>query len=668
MRIVRLLFTGACAAALAARAGEPAKKITYEDDVLPIFRNNCLKCHNPDKLKGDLDLSSFSGALKGGAGGVDLNAGDPDGSQLYKSVTHSDEPTMPPNAKLPDRDILTIRRWIEGGLLQGVNSKAIAANKPTADLSLKAAAVGRPEGPPVLPGGLALEPVVRAERGTAVNAIACSPWAPVVALAGTRQIAFYGTDDAEYLGVWAFPEGQVCDVKFSRNGKLLIAGGGQGGKSGVVAVWNVATGERVITIGDQFDSVLAADLSADQQWIALGGPDRVLKIYRTKDGGLEHRIRKHTDWVTALEFSPDGKYLASGDRAGGLVQWETESGQPMFTLTGHKGAITAITWRDDAEMFASASEDGTLKIWKASDGSAVRSANAHAGGVLAARFAHDGRVVTSGRDNKVQVWDATGKNVATPAFAGELPNRVAFSDDGARVIAGDWKGNILVCDAKSGKVVGELESSPPPLGERVQRLVEKIATLEGALRKAIAAQASAAVDAATADAEADKAKKTLAEAKARVATLDRTAKPAATGEAKTAKADAKAAASDAKAAKTDAQAASSEATATTAEAKAPKPDATVPKPTGDEAEKVQPVGANAAAMLAAATKRAASLEKAAAAAATQATAAAKKATEAATATDELRVKLAAATKSLAKWRTVLQESASKPPAGKLSSH
>ena len=50
-------------------AAEP-KKVTYEDDVLPIFRDNCLKCHNPDKLKGDLDLSSFSSAIKGGGSGT----------------------------------------------------------------------------------------------------------------------------------------------------------------------------------------------------------------------------------------------------------------------------------------------------------------------------------------------------------------------------------------------------------------------------------------------------------------------------------------------------------------------------------------------------------------------------------------------------------------------
>src|SRR5687767_2117588 len=132
-----LLGALASAATLAAATPVETKKVTYEDDVLPIFRDNCLKCHNPDKLKGDLDLSSFSAAVKGGGSGATLNAGDPDGSQLFKSVTQADEPAMPPNSKLSAKDIATIRSWIEGGLLQGVNSKALIASKPAVDLSLK---------------------------------------------------------------------------------------------------------------------------------------------------------------------------------------------------------------------------------------------------------------------------------------------------------------------------------------------------------------------------------------------------------------------------------------------------------------------------------------------------------------------------------------------------
>ena len=600
------------AASVFAADPSPAKKVTYEDDVLPIFRDNCLKCHNPDKLKGDLDLTSFSGALKGGGSGATLNAGDPEGSQLYKSITHADEPTMPPNARLADRDIATIRAWIQGGLLQGANSKAIAANKPAVDLAVKAVSVGKPDGPAPMPGNLSLDAVIRAARGSALSAIATSPWAPVVALAAPHQLVLYRTTDLELAGVLPFPEGLPCDVKFSRNGRLLLASGGRGGHSGAVVVWDITTGERVITIGDQFDSVLAADLSADQQWIALGGPDRVLKIYRTKDGALEHRIKKHTEWVTAVEFSPDGKYLASGDRNGGLFIWEADTGQELFNLAGHKGAITAITWRGDSAVVASASEDGTLKFWQAGDGASLRNLQTHPGGVLAARFTHDGRIVTCGRDNKVQIWDSTGKNVRALPFTGDLPNRVAFTDDGARVIGSDWQGRVQVWDAKNGKPIGELDAAPPPLSERVAQSAQRIAKLQAELDLAIAAHTTAEADSRRAQAKLDAAKKALADARAAV-----TAQGGAVIKA--------------------------------SELLASDPENAAAKRQLEEAR----------ALVDAFPAKMAALQKDIAEEMKRASAVAKKATEAKAAVEDARTKLGAAKESLAKWQAMLRKN---PPA------
>ena len=62
----RNLKTIAFAAGLvAASAGFAADKVTYEDNILPIFRNNCLKCHNADKMKADLNLSTFDALMNG---------------------------------------------------------------------------------------------------------------------------------------------------------------------------------------------------------------------------------------------------------------------------------------------------------------------------------------------------------------------------------------------------------------------------------------------------------------------------------------------------------------------------------------------------------------------------------------------------------------------------
>ena len=71
-----------------------------------------------------------------------------------------------------------------------------------------------------------------------------------------------------------------------------------------MVVWDVTNGQRVFEVGDELDEVLAADISSDQTLIALGGPERVVRIYSTETGQLVHELRKHTDWICSLEFSP----------------------------------------------------------------------------------------------------------------------------------------------------------------------------------------------------------------------------------------------------------------------------------------------------------------------------------------------------------------------------
>src|ERR1043166_7668817 len=94
------------------------EKITYDDHITPIFRNNCFKCHNPDKMRGELDLTTYSTVLTGGGSGKAVVPGDAAGSKLYKAITHAEEPFMPDKApKLPDAEIELVRKGIAGGLV-----------------------------------------------------------------------------------------------------------------------------------------------------------------------------------------------------------------------------------------------------------------------------------------------------------------------------------------------------------------------------------------------------------------------------------------------------------------------------------------------------------------------------------------------------------------------
>jgi len=444
---------------LTARADE---KINYQQHILPLIEANCSKCHNGDKKKADLDLTSYQGALQGSGSGPVVISGNPDASKLWKAITHAEEPNMPPNRpRLSEKDLATFKQWIAGGLFETANGKAVAAAKPALDLTLKPGKSTRPDGPPPMPMDLPFEPVQKGVHGNAVLGIAASPWAPLVAVAGHQQILLFNAETRGLLGALAFSEGDAMHVKFSQNGRLLLASGGHGAQSGRVALWDIVTGKRLASLGQEYDTVLAADIRADQSQVAIGGPSRLVKVLATSNGEVVHKLKKHTDWVTAVGFSPSGQMLATADRNGGIILWDTESGQELFTLSGHKSAVTALSWRDDSKLLASSSEDGTVKLWEMQEGKQAKSWNAHNSGALWVSYSHEGQLASCGRDGTVLLWDGNGNRVRKLEFSSELPLRAVFNEDGKRVFTTDFNGQIVAWNAADGKRIGEMKAAEP---------------------------------------------------------------------------------------------------------------------------------------------------------------------------------------------------------------
>ncbi len=115
--VLAVILTMLLASTSRAQLGKPAKAINFERDVKPILRKRCGNCHNPEQPRGELDLTTYSGIITGGASGKTAVAGKPDDSPLYTLPAHLEDPNMPPNApKIPQaREIDTLRRWSRRG-------------------------------------------------------------------------------------------------------------------------------------------------------------------------------------------------------------------------------------------------------------------------------------------------------------------------------------------------------------------------------------------------------------------------------------------------------------------------------------------------------------------------------------------------------------------------
>jgi hypothetical protein len=470
--------------------------MNFTDNVLPLLRDKCLGCHNADKARGGLDASNYVKLMEGGSSGAVVKPGDPDDSRLYLLAAHKAEPKMPPKADpLPAEQITTIKKWIEQGALENSGSKAPLIAKKS-EVALVSITRGRPAGPPPMPKAPLPQTIPGTKHPAAVTAMAASPWAPLLAVAAPHSILLYNTDTLDLVGSLPFPYGQVNVLRFSRNGSLLLAGGGRGGKEGKAVVWNVADGRVLTEVGDEHDAVLAADISADQTQVVLGGPGKVVRVYATADGKLVHEIKKHTDWITAIEYSPDGVLLATGDRSSGLWVWEAHTGREFFGLRGHTTVITGLSWRDDSNVLASCSDDGTVRLWEMENGKQIKGWGAQPGGAQSVRFGHDNQIVTTGRDTVTRLWDGNGGGKRTFDRLTDLATHAVFTHDGARVIAGDMQGLIHVWNTADGKRIDDLSTNPPSAAERLLAAQKALPAAEKALadKEAVLAKAKANFD------------------------------------------------------------------------------------------------------------------------------------------------------------------------------
>ncbi|WP_420602749.1 c-type cytochrome domain-containing protein [Flagellimonas sp.] len=99
----------------------PREKVTvldsadvYLDLISPILDRRCLSCHNDDKKKGDLNLTSYANLALGGENGEVVVPGDLNASDLYRRITlpETHDDFMPTEGKPPlSEDEVAIMGW-----------------------------------------------------------------------------------------------------------------------------------------------------------------------------------------------------------------------------------------------------------------------------------------------------------------------------------------------------------------------------------------------------------------------------------------------------------------------------------------------------------------------------------------------------------------------------
>lgn len=112
-------------------------------------------------------------------------------------------------------------------------------------------------------------------------------------------------------------------------------------------------------------SVDCIAFSKDEQFLAVGGQDGRVKIWRWQENELIATLENAPAWVDKLAWSPTSNQLAYS--LGRYVQvWDADTSNITATLNFDTSSVLGLDWRCDGQFLAIAGYQGA-KIWHSQD-------------------------------------------------------------------------------------------------------------------------------------------------------------------------------------------------------------------------------------------------------------------------------------------------------------
>ena len=449
-------------------AAQP-KPVSFINDVAPVFKENCLACHDAKKRAGKYDMTSYEKVMAGGANGEQVVAGKPDQSDLHGLVVTKEQRRMPPRDKgeaVPKDKADLIARWIAEG------AKLDAGLDPKADIVKELRVRWKPPVPPkVYP------------FPTIVNALAFTPDSKHLVVGGHHELTVWEVATGKLVKRIATRAERAYGIVFLPDGKLVVAGG-RPGQEGDVRVYDPAakgktedgvewldgvTDPKVMvkSLLDVEDSVLCLATTPDGKTLAAGGCDRAVRVWDLSGGvagaKLEQTVENHADWVLGTALSADGKYLVTAGRDKTAKVWDLKAKESVVTFPEHQNIVYGVAVKADGSAGFSVGADKQLRTWKpGGEGKQVKNAGGHNDDVFkVVSNPKKPMLATSSADKTVRLWDseslAAGKSlVGLTDFA----YAVAFSPDGEFVAGGAYDGGVVVWKVADGTTVKAFNASP----------------------------------------------------------------------------------------------------------------------------------------------------------------------------------------------------------------
>ncbi len=241
----------------------------------------------------------------------------------------------------------------------------------------------------------------------------------------------------------------VLGLAYRPDGEAIATGSA----NGVLLLWDINLGNRLLPPIDQDAAIYAVAFSPDGQLLLTGGEDNNAHLWDPQTGERIDQIMEHQGSVVAVDFATKGNTILTGSMDNTARLWDVPDLSAERSWQIGPGPIRSVAFGPKAKNALVAGGDGTIRRL-GPDGTA--SGKLEAGPTNRAALSPDGsRIVTGGPDGVARLWEVrSGLEIASTPKGNGPVSAVAFAPNGKLVLIGGEDGSAQLWDANLAKPVG----------------------------------------------------------------------------------------------------------------------------------------------------------------------------------------------------------------------
>jgi WD40 repeat protein len=301
-------------------------------------------------------------------------------------------------------------------------------------------------------------PFVR-HRGP-VTAVAAVPGSSLVVTSGyDGAVGLFdlATQEVELLG---YHRHLVNDVAVNAAGTTVASSS----SDYTVKLWDLATRRAIQVLRGHYDDVNAFAF-VDDSTGASAGHSRQVIVWDLKTGRIREVFDDHEKDVLSITCH-EGRVFTSGDDMT-LREWDVAAGRPAKVWGPFETETDSCAIDPLHRRAVLGCDDGVIRLFDIETGGPVGEIAAHASGIKRVAISPaTGDILSAAYDQRMRVWRAEDltERVELDGRQGVWERSIAWSPDGAHVLAGTFDGTLVQWDGATGACLLEVGEPVPARG------------------------------------------------------------------------------------------------------------------------------------------------------------------------------------------------------------